>query len=172
MLRIFVVAIALAFAVTEAAAHKASDGYLAIEHRADALDVRLDLALRDLDVALALDEDGDGAITWGELRRRHADIEAYVHGRLSIAAGGEACALATRSHAVDRHSDGAYAVLRLEGRCGADAPAIAVDYRLLFDVDAIRTTPSPKGRDISSHPENFSPRQPALAFRMSTNSTR
>ena len=28
-------------------------------------------------------------------------------------------------------------MLRLEGRCGADAPAIAVDYRLLFDVDAM-----------------------------------
>jgi hypothetical protein len=137
MLRAFVVAAVLALAVSDASAHKASDGYLSIEHRASALDVRLDLALRDLDNALGLDEDGDGAITWGELRRRNAAIAAYVQGRLSIAAGGEACSLTARSHAVDSHSDGAYAVLHLDGRCADDAPVLTVDYRLLFDVDAM-----------------------------------
>jgi hypothetical protein len=137
MLRSLVVAALVALAAFDASAHKASDGYLSIRQGGALLDVRIDLALRDLDNALGLDEDGDGTITWGELRRRHADLEAYVRSRVSIAAGGEACPLAGAGHAVDRHVDGAYAVLRLEGRCAADAPAITVDYRLLFDVDAL-----------------------------------
>jgi hypothetical protein len=39
-------------------------------------------------------------------------------------------------HEVDRHTDGAYAVVRWTGRCAHEAPTLAVDYRLLFDVDA------------------------------------
>ncbi len=116
-------------------AHKASDGYLTIEHRGAALDLRLDLALRDLDNAIGLDADGDGAITWGEVRARHADLAAYAQARLAVSSAGERCALNVTAHEVDRHTDGAYAVLRLAGQCAAAAPAIAVDYRLLFDVD-------------------------------------
>jgi hypothetical protein len=36
---------------------------------------------------------------------------------------------------LDYHSDGAYAVLRLEGVCAADVAALDLDYRLLFDID-------------------------------------
>jgi HupE/UreJ protein len=117
------------------AAHKASDGYLTIDHRGAALAVRLDLALRDLDNAIGLDADGDGAITWGELRARHADLAAYAQTRLRISSAGERCTLTVAAHEVDRHTDGAYAVLRLTGQCASEAPVIAVDYRLLFDVD-------------------------------------
>jgi hypothetical protein len=118
-----------------ALAHKASDGYLTLAHRGASLDVRLDLALRDLENAIGLDADGDGAITWGELRAKHADIAAYAASRLSVSSGGEACALSPVAHEVDRHTDGAYTVLRLSGRCASDAPTVAIDYRMLFDVD-------------------------------------
>jgi hypothetical protein len=36
---------------------------------------------------------------------------------------------------LDDHSDGAYAVLRIEGVCAAEVAALDVDYRLLFDID-------------------------------------
>ena len=118
-----------------ALAHKASDGYLTVEHRGASLDVRVDLALRDLENAIGLDADADGAITWGELRAKHGAIAAYAASRLSIAAGGEACTLTPVAHEVDRHTDGAYTVLRLAGQCASEAPAIAIAYRMLFDVD-------------------------------------
>ena len=131
-----VIAASFALLLSAAAvAHKASDAYLTIEHRGASLDLRVDLALRDLENAIGLDVDGDGAITWGELKAKHADVAAYVGSRLSITSGGAACALATVAHQVDRHTDGAYTVLRLSGRCATEAPAIAIDYRMLFDVD-------------------------------------
>ena len=128
--------LALASIVVPAFAHKASDAYLSIEQDGTTVDVRLDLALRDLDAALDIDVDGDGAITWGELRRSHAAIDRYVASRLALSSGGEACSIASDGHAVDRHTDGAYAVLRLRAACEAAAPALAIDYRLLFDTDA------------------------------------
>ncbi|MFO1266605.1 MAG: hypothetical protein U1F25_10690 [Rubrivivax sp.] len=49
------------------------------------------IALRDLDEALALDADGNGEITWGELRAAHAAIAAYAGARVKLAADGRAC---------------------------------------------------------------------------------
>ena len=38
-------------------------------------------------------------------------------------------------HAIDTHTDGAYAVLTLAGACPQAGPTLAIDYRLFFDVD-------------------------------------
>ena len=37
---------------------------------------------RDIEFALGLDTDGNGEITWGEVRTRHADIDAWAIGWL------------------------------------------------------------------------------------------
>jgi hypothetical protein len=118
-----------------AASHKPSDAYLTLERNGDALTGRFDIALRDLDNALTLDGDGDGQITWGEVRARQAAIAAYALERLDVASNGERCALSVTDHALDTHTDGTYAVLTLSGRCPQPGPTLAVDYRLLFDID-------------------------------------
>jgi len=55
---------------------------------------------------------------------------------LDLARGG-ACTLGVNRHAVDEHTDGAYAVLYLEGSCPANTGDLALNYRLLFDQDAL-----------------------------------
>ena len=122
-------------APTPAAAHKASDSYLAIEFADGALAGRWDIAIRDADLALDLDADADGAVTWGELRARERDLASWALARLTVRSGGEVCELSAPSLAVDRHSDGAYAVLALAGACPAGSPTVGIDYRLLFDLD-------------------------------------
>ncbi len=122
-------------APTPAAAHKASDSYLTIELADGALAGRWDIAIRDADLALDLDADADGAVTWGELRARERDLASWALARLTVRSGGEVCELTAPSLAVDRHSDGAYAVLALAGACPAGAPTVGIDYRLLFDID-------------------------------------
>jgi HupE / UreJ protein len=128
--------IALLFCVAGAAlAHKPSDAYLTLERRDAQIAGQWDIALRDLDNALALDANGDGEITWGEVRARQGDIAAYALARLEVASGGEACPLRVTEHLIDQHSDGAYAVLKLAGACAQQGPALAVTYRLFFDLD-------------------------------------
>jgi len=118
-----------------ALAHKPSDSYLSLQVTETAIQGQWDIALRDLDYALGLDDNQDGAITWGELRAHHADIAAYALARLTLSADGEACTTAVLEHLVDDHSDGAYAVLRFSASCQAAAHVLSASYRLFFDVD-------------------------------------
>jgi hypothetical protein len=121
-----------------AGAHKPSDSYLTLTVDGATVHGRWDIAVRDLADAVALDGDGDGRLTWGELRARHDAIGAYALARLTLGSGGAPCALAADpgGHAVAVHSDGSYAVLRFTARCTAVVRSLDVDYRLLFDVDA------------------------------------
>src|SRR5262249_58229916 len=71
-----------------AAAHKPSDSYLTLRVEESTVDVQWDIALRDLEYAVGIDADEDGAITWEELRARHDAIAAYALARLAISADG------------------------------------------------------------------------------------
>ena len=126
----------LALCAWPATAHKASDSYLVLSVKGHELTGQWDIALRDIDFAIGLDANGDGEITWGEVRARHADITAWALGRLTVQRGGD-CTLQVMEHLVDTHTDGAYAVLRLSGSCPSSTQSLALNYRLLFDVDAL-----------------------------------
>jgi hypothetical protein len=120
-------------------AHKPSDSYLALEINGDRISGQWDIALRDLEYAIGLDANGDGEITWGEVRARHADIAAYALARLALRVDGRACELRPDAHLVDDHSDGAYEVLKFSAVCppSATSPqALDIDYSLFFDFDA------------------------------------
>lgn len=127
----------LAAAAGLAWAHKPSDSYLGVVSENGVQRGQWDIALRDLDYAVGLDANSDGEITWGELRAKHAEIDAYALTRLGISADGRRCALAPLAHLVDDHSDGAYAVLRFSIECGSSAQPreITVEYGLFFDLD-------------------------------------
>ena len=116
-------------------AHKASDSYLALRTEGDRIVGQWDIALRDLDFAIGLDANGDGEITWGELKARHAAIDAYALSRLALGADGAPCITRVTDHLVDDHSDGAYSVIRFEATCPARLQSLDIDYRLLFDLD-------------------------------------
>lgn len=134
MIRALVLVLALAAA--PALAHKPSDSYLSLTEEGGAWRGQWDIALRDLEFAIGLDADGDGAITWGELRARHPEVAAYAFARLALRADGRRCAPEVREQLVDEHSDGAYAVLRFEARCAAGpARTLEVEYRLFADLD-------------------------------------
>lgn len=120
---------------TAASAHKPSDSYLSLTVEEGQIEGRWDVALRDLDYAIGLDRDGDGAITWGEVKAKHGDIAAYALARLEIANGGTICPTSPVAHLVDRHSDGAYAVLRFAADCASPIDALEVSYSFLFDLD-------------------------------------
>ena len=131
-----VVLLALCFAcVFPAQAHKASDSYLSLAVQGEKIDGQWDIALRDLEMAVGLDANDDAAITWDEVRARHEAIAAYALARLKLSSDGQSCALRVTEHLIDTHTDGAYAVLRLQGACPAPVATLSVDYNLLFDVD-------------------------------------
>ena len=119
-----------------AMAHKASDSYLVLNVNGQQITGQWDIALRDIDFAIGLDANSDGDITWGEVRARHTDIAAWALGRLNVQRGGD-CTLQVAEHLVDSHTDGNYAVLRLTGTCPSGTQALALNYRLLFEIDQL-----------------------------------
>ena len=118
-----------------AMAHKSSDSYLNLETRGATITGRWDIALRDLDFAISLDSNDDGAITWGELKAQEQAIAAYALPRLTLNAGGGACAPKTTDFLVGTHTDGAYASLGLEYACAGAATQLEIAYSLFADLD-------------------------------------
>jgi hypothetical protein len=122
-------------ALPPAQAHKPSDSYLSLNVQGDKVAGQWDIALRDLDFAIGLDQDGDGKLTWDEIRLRHAAIAAYALERLSIASDQGACRIDTGEQMIDDHTDGAYSVLRFHAVCPAPLTQLIVNYRLFADLD-------------------------------------
>lgn len=131
--RSFILALVFSLFSLPAHAHKPSDSYLSLRADQSGIHGKWDIALRDLDFAIGLDEDGNGELTWDEVRSKHADIAAYALARLKITAGDKSCPLIARQQLIDQHSDGAYTVLMFDSTCNAEK--IKVQYQLFFDLD-------------------------------------
>jgi len=123
--------------LTHAAAHQASTSYLQLQVAGTSVAGRWDIALRDLDVALGLDSDHDGALTWGEVRLQQPRIAQYALGGLTMRADQDDCRLDVKRLQIADHGDGRYASLALAGECPHEPVALSLDYRLLFEVDAL-----------------------------------
>jgi hypothetical protein len=128
-------AIAAALFCAIAHAHSASDAYLTLDVGANVVEARWDIALRDLHFVLTLDDDGDGAITWSEVKRHRNDIASYAYRHLRAGSAGAACAIEPGKQLVSSRADGAYAALFFRIVCKNSPHKVALDYRLFFDVD-------------------------------------
>ncbi|OAI29160.1 hypothetical protein A1355_16845 [Methylomonas koyamae] len=159
----FLVLISASFA---ASAHKASDAYLSLTWNGERWVGRWDMALRDLQEAVGLDQDDDGRITWRELRERGDAVAAHALSRLDISGDGRACRLGSEGLRVDEHSDGGYAVLDFRADCPATVRQLMVDYRWFFEFDArhrgLFSLVGPSGARSAV----FSPEQPTQTFEL------
>lgn len=134
-LRLFVAGLLALFAADRAQAHAGSSAYLWLEGQGAEVQLRWDLALRDADLALGLDADGDGRITWGETRLAEAALRTHARQNLLLSADGADCQLAdAEALQVVERDDEHYAVLRFAVRC--PAPPTALRYSALFALDA------------------------------------
>jgi len=116
--------------------HKASDSYLTLKVSPAAIEGQWDIALRDLDYAISLDANNDGAITWGELRNKRKLVNSYAIGHLKIFGGSaERCLIKPTQFLVDTHTDGAYSVILFNLDCPVPVAILDIDYSLFFDLD-------------------------------------
>lgn len=136
--------IAAAVWPASAQAHKASDAYLVLERATDGqVQLRWDIALRDLDAVVVLDANDDGRITWGEVRTRQPQIQAYLMRQIGLRAAfspapcpwSPAWDGQVVQAPLETRVDGTYYVMRLSADCAAPDGRIQLRYGLLAQVD-------------------------------------
>lgn len=120
--------------------HKSSDSFMNLQLKNEIITGQWDIALRDLDYALGLDYDGNGEITWIELRTRFQEIKKYAFSSLQITNDSDECLiqpahLQSDQLQVNYHSDGAYAVLNFNLNCLSMINQLNIEYQLFFDID-------------------------------------
>jgi hypothetical protein len=120
----------VALGAPAARAHKASDAYIQVTASSSELTLRVDMALRDLDAALDIDADGNGRLTWGEVRAAWPAIETFVVSHIEVAG----CALDAPARALERRTDGVYAALTFSSKCAPSA-APGIRYTAFADID-------------------------------------
>ena len=135
MMRASILFFSLLLWIPPAFAHKPSDSYLFLNVKQNEVLGQWDIALRDLDFAIGLDANGDGNITWGELRAKQGEIAAYALAHFKLAADGVDCPLSATDQLVDNHSDGAYAVLKFGAACKKSPETLVAGYTLFSDLD-------------------------------------
>ncbi|WP_447968535.1 HupE/UreJ family protein [Nitrospira sp. M1] len=143
-------------------AHKASDSYLRFTIEGNAIQGEWDIALRDIDYAMGLDGNGDGQITWGEVRANHQAMRNYALSRLHITREQSTCWHNPTKDLVDQHTDGAYAVIRFGVVCPETMGTLQIEYGLLFDLDPLHRGLLHVAADGHVQTGIFSPEHPTI----------
>lgn len=130
----------------EAWAHKPSDAYLELRAQGNQIQLRWDIALRDLDLLLDLDTNRDGQLSWSEVKRRHPEIARNALESMNLQTSAGACKPGPVEHALVQHSDGVYAVMNLTSQCLSRADQVQISYRMFGELD-------PSHRAIVKHGE-------------------
>lgn len=132
------VAIALLMFGSPVHGHTQASSYLTLDMTdADAATLTADLALSDVAQLLPLDADGDGQLTWGELRNQQSSVYTQIQNALSLQRGGEDCStaadpaqLALVTYSGTQHMSARFAVT-----CPNDSARIGMGFDLFFAID-------------------------------------
>jgi hypothetical protein len=123
--------LALLLAGPLAQAHIASNGFVSLQVNRSQISGALELAIRDGELAVGLDQDGDGKVTWGELRTGQTALQLYVMEHLHLAGADRRCGLEFGPVKVNERVDGNYLWLPFTADCGSVFKRLSIEYQVL-----------------------------------------
>jgi hypothetical protein len=118
-----------------AQAHIASNGFLVAHVEGRTVNGSYELAVRDVELAIGVDANRDGRVTWGELRAAQPQITRYLAQHLALAAQGAACDLTFQTMQINDRVDGNYAWLPFTARCPSAVSELTIRYTIMEGVD-------------------------------------
>lgn len=121
--------------VGAAQAHVASNGFLVADVSGPELSGSVELAVRDVELAVGVDTNRDGKVTWGELRAQAPQLLQYVGQHLFLSAQDGACALNLGALQINDRVDGSYAWLPFTAHCPTAVQRLAIRYSMLDGID-------------------------------------
>jgi HupE / UreJ protein len=116
-------------------AHIASNGFLNLNVERSQVTGALELAIRDGELAVGLDRDGDGKVTWGELRSSQEALQTYAQGHIHLAGADGPCKMKFGPVQVNDRVDGSYLWLPFAADCGGLFKRLSIGYRVLDTED-------------------------------------
>jgi HupE / UreJ protein len=116
-------------------AHIASNGFLNLQVNAAQVSGSMELAIRDGELAVGLDHDGNGKVTWGEIKASQAALQHYTLGHLHMAGAGGPCRMVIGALQINDRVDGNYLWLPFTADCGTVLKRLSIDYKMLDTED-------------------------------------
>jgi len=117
-------------------AHQPGLSYLNLTVESNRLSGRVDMSLRDLDLVVNLDADGNGAVTFAELQAKQPAIGGYLLKHLTFSADNHPGLVHVRDHLVATDNDGAYAAAEIDVDFPTVPASLTIRNDLFFEVDA------------------------------------
>jgi len=118
-----------------AQAHVASNGFLEVEVHDRIVSGALELAVRDVELAVGVDTNRDRRVTWGELRAAQPRLAAYVAQHFALQLDNVSCDLVFGPLKVNARVDGNYAWLSFAAQCPRNVRRLLIRYTLLDGID-------------------------------------
>lgn len=126
--------VALAWAGA-AHAHVASNSFVVTHVTGRDITGSVELAVRDVELAVGVDTNGDGKVTWGELRVAAPLLANYIREHLVFSAPSTSCDLTFEAIQVNDRVDGSYAWLPFRAKCPKPVTELSIHYSVLEGVD-------------------------------------
>jgi len=145
-------------------AHTTSDAFLYLSTDENSVTGRWDIHLRDAELAVGLDLDGNGQIHWGELYSRRDSILQALADAITLKTKQGLCAVAVDSLQAAERTDGIYASALITAQCPRPIDALFIDYRFLFDLDAQHKALVAVSGTIGEHNAVISAQSGTVAF--------
>jgi len=128
-------AAALLCSAMGAQAHVASNGFLRLVVDGAHVQGVLELAVRDGEIAVGLDRDRDGRVSWGEVRSGQDALGRYLLGHVLLAGPDGHCPLRPGTLQINERVDGNYLWMPFTAECPSMLRQLQIQYRVLDQED-------------------------------------
>jgi hypothetical protein len=128
-------ALMLLLATPSVQAHVASNGFLVLAVHGPEATGSIELAIRDVELAVGVDRNGDARVTWGELKASEPQLLRYLGENLRVGAGEVNCPIRFQSLRVNPRVDGNYAWVPFAAHCPVALTELRIGYHLMEEYD-------------------------------------
>lgn len=119
---------------TAVQAHETTRSYLTVTRQGTDANLQFRVAFRDIEVAVWIDEDLDGQITWGEVKNRQDAVASYLDRRLVLDAGGP-CGLQLTQIGASSSGGIDFLDLTFTAQCPDENAPLTVRSDVFLDID-------------------------------------
>jgi hypothetical protein len=116
-------------------AHVASNGFLAMSVDGDQVHGSIEIAVRDVELAIGTGAGPDGKVTWGALKGGERRLDEYLAQHLTMTAQGHACPVTLHSMQLNDRVDGTYVWLPFSASCAVAIESLSIHYTVLEGID-------------------------------------